>query len=384
MADFTRPKLGDILSVSIEKLIFSGPGLARTNRGVVFVDFAAPGDELEVEIIEVKKNFSRARISKILKPSEKRISPPCKYFSFCGGCDWQHLSYPEQLRSKHQLLQELFLRELGFSNIEEVRESSRQLNYRNRIQVHYSSRGPSFRAKRSHELVSIDHCLIAEDRINEQLVTLKAKVGDRIQLSADSSGGSSGESSAELQTLAEDELSFDFSQVNTGQNQKLHAQVRDWLKDENPSKFLDLYAGSGNFSFLLAECFPKASGIAVESHPISVQKAQAEIRRRKWSSQRLAFLNSTVDAVLGRLETDNKTLIFVDPPRTGLSPAVAQQLSQMSFSRLIYLSCDPVTLARDLKIILSRKTLALERVIPFDMFPQTSHCEVLVSIKNVL
>lgn len=376
MADFSRPKLGEVLSVSIEKLIFSGPGLARTNRGVVFVDFAAPGDQLEVEVVETKKNYSRARILKILKSSDLRRDPPCTYFGSCGGCDWQHLKYEEQLKSKQILLTELFQKELSYSKISPVQPSPKEWNYRNRIQVHVSNQGPAFRGKRSHSLVPVKTCLIAEEKINHQLVTLKAKAGDRVQLSA--------ESEVEIDSGEDSELSFDFSQVNTAQNRALHDQVRLWLQDEQPEHFIDLYAGSGNFSFLLAELFPKASGVAVESHPISVKKAQSEVRRRKWSNQRLSFLNSTVDAILSRLNTNSKTLIFLDPPRAGLSNEVAQQLSQMSFSRLIYLSCDPVTLARDLKIILSHKNLQLEQVLPFDMFPQTSHCEVLVSIKNVL
>lgn len=380
MTESPRFKNGEKISVSIEKLIFSGPGLARTDRGVVFVDFAAPGDELEVEITETKKNYARAKIVSIEKASPLRTEAPCRYFGTCGGCDWQHLQYPVQLKAKHQLLQELFAKELGYNEVQEVRSSPSTFSYRNRIQVHMTSKGPSYRSKRSHELVPIDRCLIAEESINTQLLTLKAKIGERLQISAEtpiemapSSGGDE-----------ESELNFDFSQVNTTQNQALQEQVRSWLKDQDYTQFIDLYSGAGNFTFVMAESLPKAHGIAVESHPISVQKAQSESRRRKWSPKKLSFLNSKVDSVLGRLSSDLKTLIFLDPPRAGVSSEVAHLLSTMSCSQIVYLSCDPVTLVRDLKIILRNENLKLDQVIPFDMFPQTSHCEVLVSVKNAL
>lgn len=375
MIDSPRFELGEKISVSIEKLIFSGPGLARTDRGVVFVDFAAPGDRLEVEVTEVKKSYARARITQIIEASSERVPAPCLYYGNCGGCDWQHLNYPFQLQSKHQLLVELFTKELQFTKVEPVRSSSATFNYRNRIQVHFGPQGPSYRSKRSHDLVPIQNCLIADERINQKLLTLKASPGERVQISA--------EGDRELVSETE-ELSFDFSQVNTLQNQALKDEVLLWLEDCVYDRFLDLYAGAGNFSFLLAENRPSASGMAVESHPVSVQKAQAELRRRKWSSKRLNFLNSRVDAILGRLPTDASTLLFLDPPRAGCSPEVSRLLSDIECRQMIYLSCDPATLVRDLKQILGKGKFRLDRVVPFDMFPQTSHCEVLVSLSNVL
>ncbi len=363
----SRFQLGEKLLVSIEKLIFSGPGLARTDRGVVFVDFAAVGDELEVEITEIKKSYARAKIVSVKKPSPVRTEAPCPYFGACGGCDWQHIQYPEQLKSKQTLLIELFTKELQFPNVEPVRSSPQEFSYRNRIQLHMTPQGPSYRAKRSHDLVPIKKCLIAEERINEQLVTLKARAGERIQVSLDS-----------------DADEFDFSQVNTLQNLAVKAEVLTWIKGGDFQRYLDLYAGAGNFTFPLAEVLGQAVGIAVESHPISVQKAHTEIRRRKWSSKKLSFLRASVDSALGRLITNSKTLIFLDPPRDGCSPEVAQKLSQIECSQMIYLSCDPVTLVRDLKQILGKGKFRLDRVVPFDMFPQTSHCEVLVSLSNVL
>lgn len=370
-----RFQRGEKISVSIEKLIFSGPGLARTDRGVVFVDFAAPGDDLEVEIFEIKKSYARARITRVIKSSEHRREAPCPYFGLCGGCDWQHLEAGYQLEAKQKLVQELFLKELGFENVEPVQTSPKEWNYRNRIQVHISPQGPSFRAKRSHDLVPIQKCMISEEKINQQLPTISARPGERLQLSS--------QESVQLDSENQD-LNFDFSQVNTEQNLNLKAVVSDWLKKEKITRFLDLYAGSGNFSFLLAELFPSAFGIAVEGHPVSVQKAQAEIRRRKWNAKRLSFFRSGVDDLLERLQTDNETLIFLDPPRAGVSPEVAKILAQIECSKMIYLSCDPVTMARDLKMILAGGKLKMDRVIPFDMFPQTSHCEVLVSLSNVL
>lgn len=376
MTDSRRFELGETLQVKIERLVFSGPGLARTEKGVVFVDFACPGDTLLVKIKEVKKNFSRAEILEIQVPSPERRAPPCPVFGKCGGCDWQHLSEESQLKEKHKLISELFLKEFYFHDVDPPKPSPKNLNYRNRIQVTWSVDGPSFRAKRSHELVPFQNCWIAEDSINKQLQSFNGKAGLRYQFS-----NFSEPKVLDLPELPEATPS-DFSQVNEGQNEEIKSTLGGLLKPGSYSNFIDLYCGAGNFSFFLWDLLRPSTGVCIEGNPESIRQAHLELKKRKLSNHQLSFVCSDVQRALPRLLTDEGTLVFVDPPREGCSPEVSQMLSEAQLKELVYLSCDPMTLVRDLKVILRNPVLRIEKVILFDMFPQTSHCEVLVWVQK--
>lgn len=373
MTDSRSFKLGETLQVKIERLVFSGPGLARTEKGVVFVDFAAPGDTLLVKIKEVKKNFSRAEILEIQVPSAERRTPPCPVFGRCGGCDWQHLTDASQLREKHMLISELFLKELNFTAVSPPKASPKNLHYRNRIQVTWSSDGPSFKAKRSHDLVPFQKCWIAEESINEQLKDFQGKVNLRYQFS----------NFAEPKPLELLEATpSDFSQVNEGQNAEIKSVLGGLLQSGSYSHFIDLYCGAGNFSFYLWDLLKPSTGVGVEGNHESVRQAHVELKKRKLSNHQLSFICSDVQRALPRLFSDEGSLVFIDPPREGCSPEVSRMLSEIQLKDLVYLSCDPMTLVRDLKVILRNPALRIEKVILFDMFPQTSHCEVLVWVQK--
>lgn len=367
--------VGSFLEVSIEKLVWGGSGLARTEFGVVFVDFAAPGDRLEVEVTELAKDYARARIHQILEASPRRTQAPCPVFGRCGGCDWQHLSISDQLTTKQDLLRELFSRKLSFSEIPELIPSPREWNYRNRIQLHIDSTGPYFHGKRSHNPVYVNHCPIAEIPLSEQISKLKAQPPGspprRQQLALES----------HLEALDEEVWSNEFAQVNSAQNERLQSEVLRCASGTPFSRFFDLYAGSGNFSFPLAEASPQATGVAVELNAASVRAGQKETQRRKWARTRLQFFAASVDSILPRLPIEPDSLILVDPPRAGLGKKVCEIFAKTKASSLLYISCNPTTLARDLEIIVRDSQWKIHRVLAFDMFPQTAHLEVLVELR---
>lgn len=357
---------GDRLISKVEKVVFGGPGLCRTPQGVVFVDFTAPEDEVEFEIVEVKKNYARGRLLKILAPSPDRADPRCRYFGACGGCDWQHLPMESQLSAKQEILRNLFSKSFGFANVQPIWPSGREYNYRNRIQVKMTPEGPSFRRKRSHDLLPIDRCEIAEESINLQLEKLSAQGSGRLELRS--------------QDTPTD--SFHFSQVNSGQNERMISWVLEKAQLSPFNSFFDLYCGSGNFSFPLSEGFPDVRGFGVELDGALVSRALEDCAKRRWGPQRLQFVCSSVDDALRRMEIEKESLILLDPPRAGCGEMVARLLGKIPARRLLYISCHPMTLARDLRFILESGLWSLREVQPVDMFPQTSHIEVLLRLER--
>lgn len=365
-------KVGDRLEAVVEKVVFGGPGLCRTSHGVVFVDFAAPQDRIEIEISEVKKDYSRGKILRILQSSSERIEPRCSYFGRCGGCDWQHLSSEAQLKHKQTLIEELFQKNFGFTDVKPILASPDPFAYRNRIQLQVTAQGLCYSQKRSHELLSIESCPIAEDGINEQLKALQTQdlsLG-RIQVTAKG-----------FQNILDESILNEFSQVNTRQNQKLIELTLEGIRDLNFDHFIDLYCGSGNFTFPLAEAHAQTRGVAIDLDSQLINRAIDQLQQRKWSPQRLRFACASVDAAMARLETRASTLILLDPPRRGCGPTVAKYLSRIEAAGISYISCNPMTLVRDLKDIFAQSRWKITSVQPLDMFPQTSHIEVLVQLR---
>lgn len=360
---------GERLTATVEKVVFGGPGLCRTDRGVVFVDYAAPNEKIEIEITSVKKDFARARLLRILTPSSDRVEARCKHFTHCGGCDWQHLSSASQLRAKQEIVEELFRKNFNFASVKPIIASPQEWNYRNRIQMIATEKGLSYTKKRSHDLLPVHDCLIAEDAINGHLKNQrKFEKDSRIQISARGAEALSGDSEA-----------FEFSQVNTKQNENLVKLVLDTASEISFTKFVDLYGGSGNFSFPLIEKFPKVSGIGVELDAKLVSSAQNQVQKQNLQ-QRLQFFCASVDASLRKMDLGDQTLIVVDPPRAGMGPEVSQILARQSAAAIVYVSCNPMTLVRDLKDLTTSTLWQLGSVQPVDMFPQTSHIEVLVTL----
>ena len=373
-------KIGDQIEISIDKMSLHGGGVARHEGLVIFVDFAAPGDQLLVEITELKKSHAFAKIKKILSPSSERTSPACPVFGRCGGCQWQHLSLDSQKKWKEQLVHEALLRawQKPFSFIPMV-ESPLAFNYRNRIQVKKRGAEVGYFARGSHSLVAIENCPLAEEPLNSELPALRQKKTSQeienweISLRADGLA----------QTLPIDEREVFFAQVNRSMNELLIQEVVNWAKAVPPTFFWDLYAGSGNFSFPLGEAFPKARGLAVELSESAVLSAQKELARTNWSPKRLEFFKADVGLFVRRAAPPEDSLVLIDPPRAGLDATVVQALALSKARQILYISCNPMSLARDLKRFreASSRPWKLHQVRCFDMFPQTDHVETLVELR---
>ncbi len=386
---------GDLLTLHIDRLSVGGRGVGRTQDLVVFVPDVAPNEDVEVEIVALKKNFAEGRLVRVLTPSASRVVPPCPVAGVCGGCNWQHVDYPEQLAQKRALVQESLRKFSGFDvsaegSVRPVIPSPKPFLYRNRVQFHHSGNKLGYFKRGSNELVAIDQCPIAEAPINELIPGLKSRFADqasgRIEVFVGSDDAvhvrdpqGSGDPKDQDHDDSEGGLGFAFSQVNTQQNRNLVASVvsvfvMKFLDSKNPVLF-DLYSGSGNFTFPLAKAFPGASITAVELNRESVLRGKEKSAEAK-SGRDINWLQSDVGEFLKTVSFPVGSGVLIDPPRSGCTPDVTAVLASSPIEFLVYVSCHPVTLARDLKPFF-QAGFALESVQPFDMFPQTDHVETL-------
>ena len=381
-----KPRRGERLTVHIERLAVGGRGVARHNGLVIFVADAAPDEEAEVEITFVKKNFAEANLVRVIRPSASRIKPPCPVAGRCGGCNWQHIDAPTQTSWKRQLVLESLQKFSGFtvddSMIAATVPSPKAFRYRNRVQLHHSGPRMGFFERGSHDIVDIDDCPITDERLSSQIPGLKkefehAKAG-RFEIFVKPSGGT-----ARMDRTAVGAAEAPFSQVNTEQNENLIAEVLKLVAKHLGSSrtIYDLYAGGGNFTFPLAARFPEAKLVGVELNSESVRTAN---KRAAAENVGVEFYEASVDDFVASqtnskdapAELGRNSFVILDPPRTGCGPGVMENLSQLKPKTILYISCHPVTLARDLKP-LSEAGYKLDSVQAFDMFPQTDHVETV-------
>ncbi|MES2855580.1 MAG: class I SAM-dependent RNA methyltransferase [Bdellovibrionota bacterium] len=384
-----KPSKGERLKVQIERLSVGGRGVARHDGLVIFVPDTAPGEQVEITLTNVKKNFAEATLTSVLNASEHRRTPPCPVAGICGGCNWQHLQYPEQIRIKRELVRESLSKFSGFdvsdiNAVQPVVPSPREFRYRNRSQFHIDSGHFGYFKKASHSIVDIDDCPITEEAITAKIPELRKRFASlkkgRVEVSLDTDSVVRVKTAdGSVQTEDEEQGGLSFSQVNSDQNVLLVDAVVERLKSEPEIEFiLDLYAGSGNFTFPIADALPKTHVTAVELNDISTQ---AGARRAESDYlNRVTFVTSDVGSFLSRRALADKTAVLIDPPRSGCTPDVVKSLASSKLSLLIYVSCHPVTLARDLSAF-HAAGFELEVVRPFDMFPQTDHVETMVVLK---
>ena len=372
--------------VEIEKLVVGGDGLARLQYQdkflVVFVPQAAPNEQVKIKITRVEKNHLQAEIIKILKPSAFRREAPCEYFNSCGGCNWQHIFEPEQVRQKELILKDLFKKfipDFSFTILPTI-NSDLSFNYRNRIQLKQKNLQLGYFKKSSHEIVDIDSCLLAEKEISDQIVNLKKnlKAGSELkkfELRINHLN------QFEYYPIGEDGEGLSFSQVNNNVNKKLVDQTVEIVKKIKPNFITELYSGAGNFTFKIANTLPEARIETAELNSKLTAFAKAKILDLNLQHRISSFTTDCESFV--KKQTLSEELIILDPPRAGCSEVVLQQIISSKSKNLVYISCHPVFLARDLKKIMAASPdYKIEHLQIFDMFPQTDHFETLIWLKK--
>jgi len=374
------PTLGDKLTLTIGDVAFGGEGVARVGDFVIFVPFVAVGEVIEAEVTEVKKRFARAKLLRILQSSPDRVQPECRYFGDCGGCQYQHLDYATQLRLKHKQMQDQFQRIGGFDPalVAPVVGCPRPYGYRNRIMIRSQwdkfKQGLNIGFIRSDNrlVVDIDECKIAEPAINEQIKEAKAKPppkgGLKVVLRIPPDGWEVPRDS--------------FFQNNFFLLPALVDTVRERLKLAGARHLLDIYCGVGFFSIELARSVE--SFVGVELDRLAVQAARQNAAARHLTNGQ--FVSGTAEDLLPGLlahSTPEATTVLLDPPRKGCPPALLQTLRQVRPTQIIYVSCHPATMARDLNVLCADAVFSLAHVAPLDMFPQTQHVESVADLRRL-
>jgi tRNA/tmRNA/rRNA uracil-C5-methylase (TrmA/RlmC/RlmD family) len=372
------PALGAHCTLTIQDIAFGGEGVGRLGDFVVFVPFVVVGEVVEAEITEVKKRFARARLLKILQPSAQRVQPQCRYFGDCGGCQYQHVDYAAQLRLKHNQICDLFERIGGFSPemIASVIPCPHPYGYRNRIMIRSQwdkfKQGLNIGFIRADNrlVVDIEECRIAEPALNEQIKHVRAhpppKGGIKVVLRVAPEGWEVPRDS--------------FFQNNFFLLPKLVENVRQCLV-ENKSRFLiDLYCGVGFFGIELGDLVESFVGVELDAQAIKAARRNAITRSRANGEFIAGRAEELLPALLRRFPA-GATTVVLDPPRTGCLPESLALLRETRPGQVIYVSCHPATMARDLNVLCADGVFKLLRVTPLDMFPQTAHVECVADLR---
>lgn len=355
----------------IEDLTSSGEGIGTIEGKKVFVDGALPGETVEIEVVEEKKRYSRGKLLRIVTPSKHRVDPICPLFGTCGGCQIMHLSYLQQLNWKRKRVLDALTRIGGLDvEVAECTPSPDPLGYRNKIHLHQGG----LHKRHSHDIVPIDKCYILNPHGNKSLPLMTNEAIIRT---------ANGEVLVEIDGKCNrpfiierlGDLSFkigprDFFQVNPKQ---AHALYQKATACAEPGRVLDAYCGVGCLSLFAAKQAKEVLGIEVEKSAVMSAEENAKLN----GITNVTFKCGKVEKLLPKLGTFDT--IFLNPPRAGVESEVISSLLKHPPKRLIYISCDPATLARDLKLLKAK--FIIEEVVPFDMFPQTIHVETLINLR---
>lgn len=346
-----------LIEITIEKLIEGGKGLGRYHGLPVFVPGVLPGEKVTVRIVERRRSFLEGELKEIVQASPDRIEPPCPYFQACGGCQWQHIPYAKQLEYKREIVRET-LRRLGKienPTVEETLPSPQEFGWRSRVTFHGNEKGEiGFFRPKSYSVVDIEKCLIVEDSIHLQLEEIRA-MQPRKKRDYELRGG----------------RGRGFTQVNPGQNEQLKALLREWV-DPLPHKTVtELFCGGGNFTEVLLPLAEKIT--AVDSDHDCIEQAKEKLLQHPETSTHLELLCTDAVRYYAR-QTVPIDLLVLDPPRDGAGGVVEGVLKTRP-KNILYISCNPSTLARDIRFLSDFAGYRLVKNRPIDMFPQSFHIE---------
>jgi 23S rRNA (uracil1939-C5)-methyltransferase len=402
-----RLRVGALLDVRVERILPGGVGLAHAEGQTLFVSLAAPGDLARVRVESVRGRLAFASVAEVIEPSPARVEPPCPYFGRCGGCDFQQLGYEAQLAAKAEIIRDCLRRVARVEPPEEipVAPSPEVWRYRSRARWQHDPRRRllGYYERGSHRVCDVADCPVAAPPVNERLIRLRGlmKEGrlpqaaefeavagdDGVALDPPAEAGDDGE---QVRRINGETYRFDagcFFQIN---HALLGPLVAEGLRgagggdsgdspaaDPAGPTALDLYSGVGLFTLPLARRFARV--VAVEGHPASAAYARRNLADASLPNARVE--TSAVGEWLARHaeEVGRADFVLLDPPRAGAEPEAVRGIVRLQPRHVSYVSCDPATLARDLRALLDAG-YRIDSVRAFDMFPQTHHVETVVHL----
>lgn len=420
--------MANLHSLTIDSLTHGPWGLGRHQGKVVMAPMTAPGDQVAAEVVDEHKRYSVARVTSLLRSSPTRRAAPCPYAGECGGCSWQQVSYDAQLQAKQRNVADTLTRVGGLSgfDIQPILPASPEFHYRRRIGLHLDERGRlGFRRAFSRELVEITNCLIAhpdadlgigvaaewvrrlETPVSRIEIVSADRAGEVILSASTRHGFANADTRTCERTVAgpvaglvvagpgwrrhwgETTLSFvvdgdlrlrhdadTFGQVNPDGNRRLVDELLSWEAFGARDRVLELYAGAGNLTLPIARRVRRVTAVEASRKLVRNGRRNAEDNRL----HNVRWLRQDADRAVDELVRQGRrfTTIVLNPPRHGAKEVVAR-LPVLGARRILYVSCNPATLARDLRE-LAAQGFALRRVRPVDLFPQTFHVETLAEL----
>lgn len=398
----------EVQELQLHGMAHGGEAVGRLQDGrAVFVAGGIPGEKVRVKIIDLRKRWGRAELIEVIEPSEDRVSPPCPHAEECGGCQWQHIALTRQRSLKREIVQGQ-LRHLGgveSTVAEETRTAGPEdgFGYRNHATFAIDGQGrTAYYRSGGHELVTIDSCPLLHPILREahealpplpglQRIELRAGIhtGQRLVMAVGNVDAEpveeaarrgvpiKGPGSGEITEMVGAERfrisSKSFFQVNTDGAQVLTELVLEMLQPGPEDQILDAFAGVGLFSVPLARRSARV---------FAVERSKAALRDLRTMAKNLPIhvVGTELEQAFSQLPP-RVDLVVADPPREGLGEAATLALSGLRPRRLVLVSCDPASLARDLRLLIAQGA-SLERVVPVDLFPHTYHVETVALLRR--
>lgn len=396
--------------MKIEKLDYYGRGISRSSGKVYFIENALKDEDVSITLLKEKKKYCEAKLKEISNISKDRTEAKCKYYNVCGGCQIMHIKEEKQEEFKKEKVEEILKKFLKYNKDVNDIVFSKNFNYRNKVVLHVKDNKLGFYKNKTNELIEIDKCLLLNPVINDLISYLKnyielkdiekitIKVGNKtneVMLIIDGS-------IAKYQKLLEivDVLIINekvmttkdyitsyignkkyiikrnsFFQVNYDISTRMYDKVKDVIVKEKSKNVLDLYCGTGTIGIYISDVVSKITGIEVVSDAIESANTNKKIN----NVENIEFILGKVEDKLDFISNNNIDTIIVDPPRSGLHKKVIPILEKISPKTIIYVSCDPITMARDIKLLSNNYELV--EVTPYDMFPNTYHVECVCVLK---
>jgi len=383
------------MRVEIERILPGGVGLAHAEGKTVLVSLAAPGDRVRVQVEREQGNVLFASVVEVLTPSPVRIEPPCPYFGRCGGCDFQQLTYEAQLAAKADIISDCLQRIARLDQVPPitVHPSPKNWHYRVRAtwQIDPEKREIGYYERGSRRVCDVEYCAVLMPELQETLERVRATDSAEFPPDLKHLDAVAGENEVSLSPpFAEfetNELSMrvgnevyqynaeSFFQINPALLPEL---VEFALSDVGGRTALDLYCGVGLFTLPLARRFESVVG--VEANPVATRFARRNLDQAGLTNARVVTATVAGWTRSQSAPSGDIDFILLDPPRAGAESVVIKGMLELHPSRISYVSCDPATLARDLRKLISGGYI-IDSIAGFDLFPQTHHVETVALLR---
>jgi 23S rRNA (uracil1939-C5)-methyltransferase len=385
------------LRVEIERILPGGVGLAHADGKTVLVSLAAPGDHLRVEVEREQGNVLFASVVEVLTPSPVRVEPPCPYFGRCGGCDFQQLTYEAQLAAKAGIISDCLQRIARLDPLPSITVRPSPDNWRYRVratwQIDQEKREIGYYERNSRRVCDVADCAVLMPGLQQTLEQVRATKWSEfppelkhLDVVAGENGVSLSPPFADFETNDLDlRVGNEVYQYNAESffqiNPALLPELIDFaLSDAGGETALDLYCGVGLFTLPLSRRFAKVVGI--EANQVATRFARRNLQQAGLTNARV--VTATVAGwVRTNANMDSVDFVLLDPPRAGAESVVIKGILDLHPKRISYVSCDPATLARDLKKLIAAGYV-VESIAAFDLFPQTHHVETVVLLRRSL